>query len=200
MSLVDLLLFHGIGGNEMPYRRSYYPSTRTTVRRRSRKKKGGLGLGSLANFGQARSLRANFDSIKSVLYTGMIAAGGAVLTERVFKMLPVEWNLTGYKGAGVKVAIGIAMGLVIAKVLKKPKIAAAFAIGPVVSAVMDIVNMLTTQREVAGLNMITANVPTAYDPTSMYAGMPALSEVVVGPGNPDWMSQSTQAAAYPFPG
>lgn len=137
--------------------------SRSSGRKRSRRVS---GLGSLGAFGQSGSLKGMLGGVKGVLITGSIAAGGAILTDRVFDKVAGNWNIAGWKRDAAKMAFGIALALVIGKVTKKPKLAAAFAIGPVVAGAMRIFGSLMGDGT-AGLGFVAFNPSTAYD--SMYA-------------------------------
>jgi hypothetical protein len=76
--------------------------------------------------------------VKGLLVTGAIAAGGAVITDRVYEKVGKSLGLAGWQRSLAKMATGIALGILIGKFLKKPKLAAAFAIGPVVVGAMEI--------------------------------------------------------------
>ena len=119
------------------YMRYYDPVTGQYVqksRRRRRSRKVG-GLGSLGSFGQARGLKGTLAGVKGVLITGAIATGGAVVTDQVYEKIGGSLGLEGWKRDIAKMATGIALGILIAKIFKKPKLAAACAIGPVVRGV-----------------------------------------------------------------
>lgn len=174
------------------YYRRYNPSTGTFTRRRKKSRRVGA-LAGLGTFGQTGTLKATFSSIKGVVITGVIAAGGAVTTDRVFAMMQKRFGLEGYQAIIAKMATGIALGLLVAKILKKPQLGAAFAIGPIVSGVSDIVNALTTPPgEVEGMGYITSGPAPVYDPASMYAG--DLGAVQVGTGTPPFI----ETPAFPF--
>jgi hypothetical protein len=87
-----------------------------------------------------RGLTASFDAVKAVGVTALIAAGGAIATDFVFKQIGPTLKLTAGSTEEnlAKAVLGIAGGLVIGKFLKKPQLGAAFAIGAVVLAVYDI--------------------------------------------------------------
>jgi len=149
----ELMLLQGAqkGGSKMA---TYYWDSRTGTykarRRRSRKSKGLSGLG---NLGQATTLKGNLKSVQGVLVTGAIAAGGAIATNALFDKVAGQLQLDGYAKELAKAATGIALGIVISKVLKKPALGAAFAIGPVVAAAMQIfANVLGTT---SGLGLVS---------------------------------------------
>jgi len=207
----ELLLFHGLkqtGGRKMAGRCVSY-ATRWDPKTMSYKRKcirrSGPNVGQLGAFGVGRGLKSSLAGVKDVFITGGIAAGGAVVTDRVFEMIQARLELAGYVATAAKAATGIALGLTIAKVLKKPRIGAAFAIGPIVVAALDIIHEITGT---AGLGMMTVTRPPAYNPESMYAGAPALPAspnvgmVHVGPGVPDFLLNPAHVAApaYPFAG
>ena len=126
-----------------------------TGRRRYCAKYGGLGfsgMGSVGGLGQATGLKANLSSVQGVLITGAVAAGGATITEMLFKEIKKYVTLEGYVGDAAEMAVGIAVGIVIGKYLKKPKIGAAFAIGPIVNVGLRIFGQIMGEGPaVAGL-------------------------------------------------
>lgn len=197
-----------------------YVRTRRKKRRKSRATGALAGLG---GFGQVSTLKASVSSVKGILITGGIAAGGAIITERVFDRIQEGAvkkgeGLEGYTMIAAKMATGLALALVISKFLKKPGLAAAFAIGPVVSGLIDVINELTepSVSPTHGLGMMAIDPVPAYDPYSMYAGLGqgdggtgyepewdagegqqefeeplgALGMQQAGTGVPDWMMQS----------
>ena len=148
------------------YRRVYDPVTggyvmRSSGRRRSRRVS---GLGTLAGFGTGSGIKATVGSVKGVLVTGAIAAGGAIVTQQIFDRVAANWSIAGWKRHLAQIATGVALGIVIAKLLKKPKLAAAFAIGPVVAGTLQIFGEVM-QGHTAGLGF------TAYTPVDAYQSM-----------------------------
>ena len=190
-----------MAGRCVSYTTRWDPKT-MTYKRRCRRRVGTAGVGQLGAFGVGRGLKSSLAGVKDVFITGGIAAGGAVVTDRVFEMIQARLELAGYLATAAKAATGIALGLTIAKVLKKPRIGAAFAIGPIVVAALDIIHELTAT---AGLGMMAVSRPPAYNPESMYAGVPALPAVNMGmvqfgTGVPDFIMNPAEVAApaYPF--
>lgn len=135
---------------------------RATRRRRARKVS---GLGALGSFGQATGLKATLASVKGVLITGSIAAAGAIVTDQVYDKIGASLNLAGWKRDLAKIATGIALGIIIAKFTKKPKLAAAFAIGPIVVGAMRLFGDIMQSPAVSGLGL------TAFTPASAYESM-----------------------------
>ena len=137
--------------------------SRSRGRKRSRRVS---GLGSLGAFGQSSSLKGMLGGVKGVLITGTIAAGGAILTDQVFNRVAGNWNIDGWKRDIAKIGFGIGLAILIAKITKKPKLAAAFAIGPVVAGAMHIFGDLMGS-DVSGLGFNAFTPSTAYN--SMYS-------------------------------
>jgi len=174
----ELILLEGLGGKKnmatSAYR--YDPRTGTYVRRRKRRKKSS-SLGGL-QLGQTATLRGTLGSVKGVLLTGAIAAGGAIATDALFDKVASGMNIDieGYQKELLKAAFGIGIGIAIAKLLKKPKLAAAFAIGPVVSSAM---------RIFAGMMGTTEGLVTV---SPMHQYPRTLGQITqAGPGVPEWM-------------
>jgi len=174
--LNEIMLLNGLGGNKMASRTKSYGtvydvySGRYVKRPRSRRRaRTTSGLGNLGAFGTGSSIKSTLSSVKGVVITGSIAAGGAIVTDKVFAMIGDNLNLDGWKREAAKIATGIALGILIAKLLKKPKIAAAFAIGPVVSGMLNIFGeVMASQGSTAGLGLTTYQpVDNAYN--NMYS-------------------------------
>lgn len=154
------------------------------------------GLSGLGDIGQAGSLRATLSSVQGVLVTGAIAAGGALVTDEVFDKIGVSLNLTGYQRDAAKMALGLALGIVIGKFLRKPKLAAAFAIGPVMAGALDIFNSLMGRPAIhgaAGLGLVAVEPPLQLP---AYSGVGELGAMQVGPGVPNWMLYQETGAPY----
>lgn len=196
-----------------------YDPTQGRTRRVCVSRGGSKGTGGLAGFGglgQAGSLSTSFSSIKGVLIVGSIAAGGAILTDKIYDTVAGRLELAGYQRDIAKIATGVALGIIISKVLKKPRLGAAFAIGPIVAGAINIFQEL--MGPVSGLGLVTINPATPE--TSMYApgGMlpmvlpsaagasapPApeqvgdLGTVQVGAGVPQWMMFPNEQPATPW--
>lgn len=205
----ELLLFHGAkrtGGKKMATGRcaSYktvWDPDEMSYRKKCRRKKSS-GLGGFGAVGFQKGLKASFASVKDVFLTGGIAAGGAIVTDRLFDIVQEKVKLEGYQASVAKAATGVALGLVIGKLFRKPRIGAAFAIGPIVLVALEIIHEIT--GETAGLGLMTMSRPPVYNPESMYADVPALAPamgaVQVGTGVPRNLMYSATAAptAYPF--
>ena len=173
MAVTELMLLHGLGGRAMATRNQGYKAVfdartkqyvwRATGRRRAKKVS---GLGNLGTFGQAAGLKGSLKGIKGVLITGAIAAGGAIVTQQIFDKIASNWSVSGWKRDVAQIGLGIGLGILIAKVLKKPKLAAAFAIGPVVAGAIRIFGGLMP-GSVSGLGYTAFSPANAYE--SMYA-------------------------------
>lgn len=187
----ELLILHGLqGGQKMAT--SYWDArtgryvTRSTRRRRKR-----VGaLGNLASFGQATGLKGTVSSVKGVVITGAIAASGAIVTDQVFEKIGANLNLVGWKRDLAKIATGIALGILIAKILKKPRIAAAFAIGPIVAGLLNIFGDVMS-GSTAGLGLTAFQPVGAYN--SMYAPLYGTSPPALGLNT----FQTVGPSAYP---
>lgn len=174
-----LLLLHGIGGNEMAGYRTYkHHVTGSRVKRRTRKHRGMGDLDmdlSIANKG----ITASMDAVKSVGMVALFAAGGAIVTDYIFRDLlkskTAGQDMLGLKNGSweqnaAKGVAGIAGGIVIGKFLKKPQIGAAFAIGAVALALYNILNTtLKINVTTAGLSYIAAERQRAFNPRPMAA-------------------------------
>ena len=141
MAADELLLLHGLegGGTMATYRTVYNPKLKRYVRRRTgtrRKPRSSLGTAGLGAFGTGKSLKSMLGGVKGVLITGGIAAGGAIATDSLFEKIGASWDIEGWQRDLAKMGLGVALGILIAKILKKPQIAAAFAIGPIVAGGM----------------------------------------------------------------
>lgn len=147
---------------------SYYdPASGRYVRRAARRRRSRKvsGLGTLGSFGQAAGLKGTLASVKGVLITGSIAAAGAIITDQVYDKIGASLNLEGWKRNLAKMATGIALGIIIAKFTKKPRLAAAFAIGPIVAGGIRLFGDIMGQPAVSGLGL------TAFTPSSAFESM-----------------------------
>lgn len=173
MAADELLLLHGLeGGNSMAtYKTVYNPKLKRYVRRRvgtRRKPRSSLGTAGLGAFGTGKSLKSMFGGVKGVLITGGIAAGGAITVDALFDKIGANWDIVGWQRDLAKMGLGVALGILIAKTLKKPSLAAAFAIGPIVAGGMRIfADILDRQNGTAGFGMSVIEPADRY--TSMYA-------------------------------
>lgn len=148
--------------------------------------RGFSGVGTLAPLGQTTSLRANFNSIQSLLVTGGIAAGGAVITQKVFDMIATKITLTGVKRYVAEMATGIAIGIVVGKVFKKPKLGANIAIGPIVLGALKIFGELMHTGPMAPYSGLGLQTIQPYTPQNPYSG---LGYQQIGTNVPAWMME-----------
>lgn len=165
----------------MARKRSY--SRKVGVKRRSRRRRSSfMGISGL---GETTSVRAQFGAVKEIVYTGAIAGAGAIATDFVWGKIGAKWNLQNEMLAMAKIATGIGMGILIAKFLKKPRLGVAFAIGPVVVGVKD---MLKGAVGLAGVPDIQypGRFKRAIATPPFVSGVPQ-----IGPGVPDWMDVET---------
>lgn len=175
----------------------YSPQTGGMVRRCRSWSTGGLGsLGDLPGLGQATTLTGTMKSVQGVLMTGAIAAGGAILTDRVFSMVADKLNLSGYTQYLAEAATGVALGIVIGKVTKKPKLGAAVAIGPVVLAALKILAETMKLGPFAGVSYPMGL--TTIDPYRPELQGANLGRMQVGAGVPPWMVQPQDVTAGAF--
>lgn len=162
------------------------------------------GLEMTPALGQATTLRGTFGDIKDVLMVGGIAAGGAVLTNEVFtrvaeSSIGQRLDLTGYKRALAEATTGIILGIVIGKFLKRPRLAANIAIGPVVVASLRLVGELMHRGpfQAAGVYDIGAMAvnPFQQETNVLGSGSRGMGSMQVGPGVPSWMTQPEMGVA-----
>lgn len=195
----EVLLFHGLpatncgcsgtGRRKATMARSFYNRySRIPVRKRSRRHKRSFRGISL---GQSATIRQSLGSVKEIIYVGAIAGAGAIATDWVYDKIGAKFNLQNEMLALAKIATGIAIGIVIAKVLKKPRIGIAFAMGPVVVGVKD---MLKGAVGLTGIPYVSD--PRAFQRAitrSPFSGVPA-----IGPGMPDWMTDIEKAPSWNY--
>lgn len=172
-------------------RRSYYsdyiPSVGRYVRRRKR--------GGLAEFGQAESMRDAFESVKDVLITGGIAAGGAIVTEKVWAMIGGKMGLKPDQEDLAIVATGIGLGMLISKLTKKPRIGAAFAVGPVVLGLMKLFSRLVAGTTLTGLGVVQIEPPGLREQMTQLPVKP-VSAAQIDTTVPDWMLYGQEPPVY----
>jgi hypothetical protein len=221
MAADELLLLHspefqGTGKREagevvrcVRWRNVYSPATGGTVRRcaeMARRRSSGL-LGEIGDvaLGDPGPLRGTLSDVKGVLLTGAVAAGGAILTDRVFSMIASKWNVTGWKRYMAEAATGIALGIAIGRFLKRPRLAATVAIGPVVVAGLRMLGDLMGTGPFAGLSGYDLGMMSIEPYREALAGTQRarpMGAMQVGPGVPAWMftpegaSVAGDSAAY----
>lgn len=195
-----VLLFHGIGNtgcgcNTGKVRRTkkmagsalgryYDPYTKTHVRRRRRSRR----VRGINGFGQAVSIRENFSAIKGIVYTGAIAGAGAIVTDYVWGKIGTQFNLQNEMLALAKMATGVGIGLIVSKVFKKPQLGVAFAMGPVVVGIKD---MLKGALGLAGVPYVST--PGFKRAISSVNGVPA-----IGPATPSWLTEKEAIPHWEF--
>jgi hypothetical protein len=115
--------------------------------------------------------------------------------------------MEGWKYAVAEMATGVALGILIGKMLKKPRLAAMVAIGPVVLGGLRLLGSLVNAGpfaagSMAGLSDLGMMAIEPYQQPMLSAAPqpPALSAVQVGPGVPSWMMQPEQAVSGIFGG
>lgn len=180
----------------LKYRSTYSPTTGGMVRRCSQFGSGGGGfLGSLGSgvpsLGQSRTLKATFGDVKDVVVTAAIGAGGAILTDIVFdqlaKNIEAIGNMSGYTRALMEAATGIAIGIMVGKLMKKPRLGAKIATGPVVLAALRIAGELLNAGPYAAERGLSDIGMMAIDPFRPELAGGDLGSMQVGPGTPGWM-------------
>ena len=192
----SVLLFHGIGNSTCGScasgrKRMARKYGRVPVKRR-RRGRGMRGVGSIGNMrglGASASVKETLGAVKSIVFTGAMAGAGAVLSGKVWKIIAKQTSVTvtGDMLALANMATGIALGLVISKVLKKPALGVAFATGAVAIGVKDI--LLRLVPDLAGIPQIrqSGEFQRAIA-ASNFQGVPA-----IGPGIPSWMDVPQEA-------
>lgn len=180
------------------FKNVYSPATGGMVRKCA--SFGGVGgegfLGSLEGtpaLGQAGTLRGTFSDVKDVAVTASIGAIGAIVTDMVFDQLTKNIEslsgLVGYKRALAEAVTGVAIGIAVGKFLKRPKLGAKLAMGPIVLAALRIAGELLDQgpfsegKELADVGMMSIE---PYRP-ELAVGNGSLGAMQVGPGTPGWM-------------
>lgn len=210
----SVLLFQGIGnstcgscaaGRKRMAKRNY---GRVPVKRR-RRSRGVRGIGSVGNMrglGASASVKETLGAVKGIVYQGAIAGAGAFVTGKVWDMIAASIIGTEADGktlktieantlALAKMATGIAIGLVISKLLKKQVIGVAFATGAVAVGMKDLLfrALASTEEkaaEKARISLELMGIPQIRQSgefqraiaASSFQGVPA-----IGPGIPSWM-------------
>jgi len=222
----SVLLFQGIGnstcgscasGRKRMAKRNYgrVPVKR---RRRGRGMRGVSGI-STRGLGASASVKETMTAVKGIVYQGAMAGAGAFLTGKVWDMIAgavtdaigTKEDTATVKSLGAdtlalcKMATGIAIGLVISKVLKKQAIGVAFATGAVAIGVKDLMfRMLASKEEKAAeidrIKLDLAGIPQIRQSgefqraiaAANFRGVPA-----IGPGVPEWLNvPSEQSLVY----
>lgn len=186
----------GAGGNAcVEWKNVYSEATGGYVRRCSRMAaRKSRSLGDIA-LGSPGSLRGTMGDVKGVLMTGAIAVTGAVVTDKLFNMIARNWAVAGWKRYLGEAATGIALGILVGKFLKRPRLGAALAIGPIVVAGLKATAELMntgplSAGSMAGLGMMSID-PYYTD----FSGAEQLGAMQVGPGVPEWMYTPENEAA-----
>lgn len=150
----DMDMDDSLGGSKMPYKKRYNKATKRYSKRRVSRKPMFMG-----NLGAGEGMKASFSAVKEVLVTGLIAAGGAVVTRKLFDAYGTKMGLAknSIEESLAIGAVGIGGGIIIAKFLKKSELGAAFAIGTVVLAGMNIIGNVL--KPTAGLGYIQVDRP-----------------------------------------
>lgn len=153
MAVEDILRFEGLklgGGSTMACKRRknvYSPALGRMVSRCAEFDKGGFSLGAF------RIPGVDFGQIKDTLITGGVAVGGAVITGKaVAYLVPlVKIDPASKWMPLIEIATGIALGVVVSKLTKKPDLGAALAIGPVVvNGLRLVTGILSTKTGISG--------------------------------------------------
>ena len=184
-------------------------------RRRGRGMRGVGSIGNMRGLGASASVKETIGAVKSIVYAGAMAGAGAFVTGKVWDMIAGSvTDAIGTKESGAtvkslgadtlalcKMATGIAIGLVISKVLKKQAIGVAFATGAVAIGVKDLMfRMLASKEEKAAeidrIKLDLAGIPQIRNSgdfqraiaAANFQGVPA-----IGPGIPSWMDVPQEA-------
>jgi len=179
----------------------YSPATGGYVRRCAPGGFSGVGsVGSIGSLGQATTLRGTFADVKGVLITAGIAAGGVLLTDKVFDLFGAKLNLTGWKRHLAEAATGIAIGILVGKVLKKPRLGAILATGPVVFAAVRMFSELMGVPAVSGMgsNLGLVDVMAANDRRRITS--PNMGVIQANPADSNFMRRPDYAMAGAPPG
>jgi len=151
-------------------------------------------------------LRGTFTDVKKIAIAGGIGAGGVIVTDWVFDQITKNVEslagLTGAKRAAAEAATGIAIGIIVGKFLKRPKLAANLAIGPV------ILGIARALGDLAGIGPFAAGGELSgfdADALGMMSIEPYQEEAIeglgamqVGAGTPSWMIQPEAETAGIF--
>lgn len=185
-------------GKCLRYKNVFSPTTGGMVRRCAKfaGAGGGLlgGLGGSPALGAATTLRATFGDVKDVAITAGIGAAGAIVTDIVFDQLTKNIEslagLTGYKRALAEAVTGIAIGIAVGKFLKKPRLGAKLAMGPVVLAALRVAGEMLNAGPFAADRQLSDVGMMAIDPLQQQLPVGSgqdLGAMQVGPGAPAWM-------------
>jgi hypothetical protein len=194
-----VLLFHGIGNStcgscaagRKRMARKKYGKVPVKRRRRGRGMRGVNSIGNIKGLGASASVRDTIRAVKGIVMTGAMAGAGAVISNKVWKYIAeaggLSTTVTPKLVPFANMATGIAIGLIISKLLKKPALGVAFATGAVAVGVRDI--LIQYVPEMAGIPQIrqSGEFQRAIA-ASNFQGVPA-----IGPGIPSWMDVPQEA-------
>jgi len=186
------------GGSKMrrcvAWQTTYSPATGGNVRRCARYSgtSGGF-LGGLPALGQATTLRETLPDVIAIAKTGAIAAGGVLITDKVFNLIAARLEMAGWQRHFAELVTGVAIGIVVGKVLKRPLLGTTLAIGPAAFAALrllgELLNVGPYAGGLSGLGLVSV------EPYRYTAGTPALAAAQIGPGTPSWMFQPEDSMA-----
>ena len=153
----------------------YSPALGKYVRRCKRfAPSGGVsGLGFLGQLDFLRTFGLEPETLKNTAITGLLAAGGAVLAKKAADWLSRVGKAEGeeerFKGALkdlVTVGVGIALGTLIGRTLRRPEWGFAFGVGSVALVGMRILGEMLGEEKggTSGLGIITARKVEKFEP------------------------------------
>ena len=215
----SVLLFQGIGnstcgscGEGRKRMAKKYGRVPVKRRRRGRGMRGVSGIGNVKGLGASASVKETLGAVKGIVMAGAMAGAGAFVTGKVWDQ--IAKSIIGTEADGTtlkkieantlslaKMATGIAIGLVISKLLKKPAMGVAFATGAVAIGVKDLLfRTLASDAEKAAertrISTELLGIPQIRQSgdfqraiaASNFQGVPA-----IGPGIPSWMDVPQEA-------
>lgn len=166
----------------------YSPATGGYIRRcnkmaRSRRRP---SLGAIA-LGNPGSFAGTIGDVKGVLMMGAVAVTGAVVTDKIFGLIAKNWGVTGWKRYAAQAATGIALGILVGKFLKRPRLAASLAVGPVVVAGLQAAAELMNAGPLSAGSMSGLGMMSIEPYYQQLSGAQDLGAMQVGQGVPNWM-------------
>lgn len=181
-------------------------SVRRCAQYAGRSSGGFRGLGGLPALGQAGTMRGTFNDVKKIAIAGGIGAAGVIAADWVFDQITSNVEslagLTGAKRGAAEAATGIGIGVIVGMLLKRPRLGANLAIGPVILGIARAIG------DLAGIGPFAAGGElSGYSPEAlgMMSIEPAQEELVeglgamqVGTGTPSWMIQPEAETAGIF--